>query len=128
METADTKKFKQYLAEFENTVIIPGLRKKVFGKELVITTRQGRLHKTPFGQMIGLEFEYEEIAAIDYYGLLKKSSGFYRHASETSQKAIRAHVIHFPSIKIEHISDLHEKLVAGFPTFKKHLISLRGFV
>ena len=127
----EDKKFKTYLEKFETEVVIHGIESGKFGKEMMIPIRQGKLDNTDFGKKLGTVFICTTPAAIDYYGFIKKSSGFVSKLdasnSEMQIKAIRAPMVHFASIKIEYVSDLSSDLVEGFPDFKKSLVQLRGF-
>lgn len=129
-EKMDADKLKQYLVDFENKVIIEGLQSGIFGRKIMIPVKRGRLYKSEFGDFVGVSFDCESAFVIDYYGLLKKSTGFVlmlKGYEDIEVKRVRVPVAHFASIKIEHIADLAPDLVVEFPTFKKHLVKLRGF-
>lgn len=119
------KHFEQYLDKFEKKVIIPGIEKGLFGRSMMISTRKGKLDSTIFGKTVGTVLDCKEHIAVDYYGLIKKSSSLIEEG--LSNKMVRASIVHFASIKIEYISDLASSLVIDFPAFKKTLIELRGF-
>ncbi len=129
-ETMDEKQLKQYLIDFEEQVIIQGLQAGIFGRKIMIPVKRGRLYKSEFGDFVGATFTCENAFVIDYYGLLKKSTGFaqlLKSYEDIEVKRVRVPVAHFASIKIEHIADLAPDMVVEFPTFKKHLVKLRGF-
>jgi hypothetical protein len=126
----DEKQLKIYLADFESKVILPGLEQKLFGRQIKVQVKGGKLRNSDFGKFVGIEFEHKRAVAIDYYGLVKKSTGFERKLKQYEDldvKAARIPVVHFAAVKIEHITDLAPELLAGFAAFKKHLVKLRGF-
>lgn len=126
----DDKELKKYLNDFERLVVLTGLAKGIFGRRIMIPVKKGKLDKSEFGDFIGKDFECKDAIVIDYYGLLKKSTGFATKLDsyeDVEVKRVRVPVAHFASIKIEHIADLAPDLVVNFPSFKKHLVSLRGF-
>ena len=91
----------------------------------------GNLDNTQFGMFVGNRFEYDKPLVIDYYGMLKKSSGFFiakeKYAKEAEINRLLSNVIYFASIKIEHIVDTCKDLAVDFPGFKNYLVDLRGF-
>ena len=126
----DEKKLKEYLIDFESKVILPGLEQDLFGKKIKVQVKGGKLRASEFGKFVGIEFPYDDAVAIDYYGLVKKSTGFSKKLNSYSDldvKAARIPVVHFAAVKIEHITDLAPELLSGFAAFKKHLVKLRGF-
>ena len=124
------KKFRDYLCKFEEQVIIRGMEGGEFGKPMMISAKRGRLDSTKFGQLIGTQFEYASPLVIDYYGLIKKSTGFItklNSVEEVEAKAAQALTVHFASIKDVHIVKLAPDLIVGFPPFKEFLIKVRSF-
>lgn len=124
------KDFRNYLHDFEEQVIIKGIEDGVFGKQMMISARRGKLESTKFGQLMGSHFEYTESMVIDYYGLIKKSTGFVvkiNSVEEIEAKAAKAMIVHFASIKDAHIVKLAPDLILGFPPFKEYLIKVRNF-
>ena len=122
--------YKAYITSFENRVIIPGAVNSRFGKEGMVTLKNGKLYNTAFGKFIGNLLECEEILAIDYYGHIKKSSGMLKvieNYKGIEVKSIMVPVVYFASVKNEDITALAPELMDGFPLFKKQLIELRGF-
>jgi hypothetical protein len=125
------KHFKEYLARLEQKVIIPGILKETFTKRRMVSVKNGKLEFTEFGKMIGAEFSCQVVCAIDYYGLVKKSSSFmdsYTRQESIVIKAVEVPVVYFASLKIEHVNEFCEELVKDFPRFKKQLLQLRGFI
>ena len=127
----DMKKgeFVEYLGEFEIAVICKGVMDGVFGKKEMVPSRNGKLSRTPFGRLIGSKLEYSSPLAIDYYGHMKKSTGFYEMLAEADiqVRMIECDVVHFASLKIEDIVEISPELIAKFPVFKKQMLKRRGF-
>ena len=126
----DNSDFKNYLEMFEKQVVVKGIECGLLGKNMMVPIRNGRLATTEFGKMLGSTFLYDDPAAIDYYGFIKKSSGMvskYAESSIMQVSAVRAPIVHFASIKVENVSDLSSELVKDFPEFKKVLVALRNF-
>lgn len=126
----NVKEFRDYLHNFESSIIMRGLMEGIFGKEMMISARRGRLDSTKFGLLMGSQFEYARPAVIDYYGLLKKSTGFVAKINsikDIEAKAAMATITHFAAIKDEHIVKLAPELMIKFPKFKKFLIQVRNF-
>lgn len=124
------KDFRNYLHNFETEVIIKGIEDRTFGKEMMVSARRGKLDSTKFGQLLGSQFEYTAPVVIDYYGLIKKSTGFItklNSVEEIEAKAAKALIVHFASIKDAHIVKLAPDLILGFPPFKEYLIKVRNF-
>ena len=124
------KQFRNYLCKFEEQVIIKGLEEGAFGKTMMISAKRGRLDSTKFGQLIGTQFEYSNPLVIDYYGLIKKSTGFVKKLNSIEDleiKAAQALTVHFASIKDAHIVKLAPDLIVAFPPFKEYLIRVRNF-
>ncbi len=123
--------FLKYLREFEDAVVCQGVLHGLLGKKELACTRAGKLTKTFFGTMMGNVLASDDFLAVDYYGLLKKSSGFIDALNNRDGGAqvrmVEATVVHFPSIKIEHIAALAPNLVQSFPAFKQEVLRLRGF-
>ena len=125
-----TSKFKTYLDSFETQVVIKGFEKEMFGKVGKVTVKDCKLCNTPFGQFIGRVIEYGCPMVVDYYGYIRKSSGMIQLINGYKGieiKTILVPVVHFASIKNEHIAELAPELLEGFQEFKGHLIKLRGF-
>ena len=123
---------EQYLELFESKVIIAGFEKQLLQcKRTFVPIANGKLDNTPFGSFIGNRFDYKQPLVIDYYGMLKKSSGFFiakeKFAKEVEISRLNSDIIYFASIKIEHIVDTCKDLAVDFPGFKKYLVDLRGF-
>jgi len=123
---------KEYLGRFENDIVIAGVAKGiVVPKTSRVPVQNGKLNNTKFGQFLGSNFEYDSKLVIDYYGLLKKSTGFKVRwkalENEVDVKRLESPVVYFASIKIEHIVELDESLAVDFVGFKKYLVHLRKF-
>lgn len=126
----EAQAFQQYLKDFEQQVVIGGVQAKTFKKTFMVSVKSGKLDSTEFGKTIGTKFEHAGVIVIDYYGLLKRSTGFWdkiKGMVDVEVKSLKSVVVHFASIKIEHVTDLAPDLVVGFSDFKKHLVESRAF-
>ena len=124
----------KYLVALETSVMVRGNEEGVFKKkaEEIVPLRKTKLHFTPFANFIGSEFEFGSVLAFNYYGLFKISTGTSKVVAECrvafpNVRTIKAKVIHFNSIKMEHIKELAPDLLPDFPDFKRFLVDLRGF-
>jgi hypothetical protein len=127
----DDKNFKIYLHQLEQHVIVPGILVNQFTKNRMVSAKNGRLEVTEFGKLIGAQFDCQVVCAIDYYGLVKKSSAFassYMNQNGILVKAVEVPVVYFASLKIEHVSQFCDQLVKDFPRFKKQMLEARGFI
>lgn len=123
-------RFKNYLFQLEKEVLIPSVERKIFSKDRMVSIKTGKLETTSFGEIVGSFFNSNVPCAIDYYGLLKKSSSFIKAFVECDVvkiRTVKVPVVFFASLKIEHINDLNADLVRDFPLFKRQLLSFRGF-
>ena len=122
--------YKKYLDSFEKQIVIVGVERKLFGKEGMAPLKECKLSSTQFGRFVGSRINCPIPMAIDYYGMIKKSSGLIDvvnnyHGLEI--KSILVKVAYFASIKNEHINELAPELLENYPLFKKFMIELRGF-
>lgn len=127
-----TDEFAIYLERFESDIIVAGFEQGIFkGKKRMVPLKDGKLDSSKFGKFLGNRFDYKTPMAIDYYGLIKKSTGFENKITDMGKdiqiKALEILVIHFASIKMEAISQLNNNLIVDFPRFKKFLVELRAF-
>lgn len=133
MKNFDSRRwFKKYQSDFEAKLISKPLQ--ALAKEELVAVRPGKMAKSKFAMMLGNTFNLGEPVAIDYYGHFKKSTGllkwvvvFRKEHMGTQVRMVTAKVIHFASIKIEHVADFAPELVAGFPQFKDMILKMRGF-
>jgi len=113
---------EEYLKLFENNIIIKGVENKILKpNKAMIPVKNGKLDSSEFGRFLGNKFEYNKPLAIDYYGLLKKSTGFDEACCKYCEVEIirmKTDIIHFASIKIEDMSELDKDLIVDFPAFK----------
>jgi hypothetical protein len=123
----DLTPFQRYLLRFEKNVVIKGVEIGLFTKTLKVPVKKGKLDRTRFGLIIGSVFEHELPIVIDYYGLLKKSTGLLKLGSTTKLRRVEATAVHFPSIRMNTIIELSPDLARGFSRFKRKLVNLRGF-
>ncbi len=125
----DQGRFKDYLTEFEEKVIVQGVEKNILGRPEMVAVRNGKLSKTPYGRLVGGVISTDVLMAIDYYGLTKKSLGFSAIVRDIDGQVriLESQVVHFASIRIENVAELATELVAEFPAFKHKLLKERGF-
>ena len=124
--------FKVYMHLFEKHVL---LSKALLGvKNELVPVRTGRLSRTAVGGVLGSTFTWDDPLVIDYYGHLKKSSGFLLKVNEAKRKyagkqvrMVLAPVVHFATIRMEVVARLAPQLLADFPEFKKRILTARGF-
>lgn len=129
------KNFKRYLAQFEHDVVEQGIATGVLGGLSRVPVAKGRLANTPFGYFMGPWVQSDALFAVDYYGLLKRSSGLYQEAMRLQKglligrqvKMVSAPVVHFASIKLDQTSRLAPHLLTEFSEFKKTILKVRGF-
>jgi hypothetical protein len=126
--------FQSYMSELETTVLAVAVDGGLIGKRETLPLRPGKLSRSQFGRKVGLTFESAVSFAVDYYGMLKKSSAliseveWVRKQLDGKQvKTIEGIIIHFASLRIEHIARLNPSLTSMFPVFKKNLLESRGF-
>ncbi len=123
-----TNEMFEYLKKFERKIVIPGYERGLFGKIQSVATRRGKLDKSNFSNVVRTNFKYGKPFAIDYYGLIKKSSGFLDISSLKRiplKTSIDAPLVHFASIKIEHISRIDREMLIDFPRFKEAIVNAR---
>lgn len=130
----DSKEARKYLDQLEQKVMIKGFEVEVFKKKQleIIPLRKKKLHDTDFAEFVGPEFVYDSVLAFNYYGLFKLSSGGSKVVDNCKLafpniRTMKARVIHFNSVKIEHIKELAPELLSDFPDFKRLLVDLRDF-
>ena len=118
-----TPTFFKYMYDFEQAMIVT---QSVWRPDKV-SKRACKLSRQEFGQLIGTCIKSNDNCVIDYFGLLKKSIGFHRVANSSSDTNISTNLLYFQSIKIETLLTIDSHLMEYFPTFKKILLSIRGF-
>ena len=129
------KNFQEYLMRFENVVIEQGVSSEILGRISRVPVAKGRLASTVFGRFMGPWIQSDVPFAVDYYGLLKRSSGLYQEIMRLQRgllvgrqlKIISAPVVHFASIKLDHMSRLAPHLLMEFSVFKETILKARGF-
>lgn len=118
--------WKKYLIEFETKVLLPMFESGEYEiKTEPVPLRPGKLQDTPFGDFVGKEFNYNSFLSFNYYGLFKPSKEILNTKIGVSKTTVKAPVIHFSSVKIEHIEKYCKNLIIDFVLFKKFLVSLR---
>lgn len=114
-----------YLVEFEEKVLLKVYNSSINSiKTEPVPIRPGKLLKTPFGEFIGRSFTHKNLIAFNYYGLFKISSGIIQ-VDRNGSNTVVAPVIHFSSVKIEHVEQHCKELIVDFVSFKKFLVGLR---
>ena len=128
-----TSIFQAYLSQFEDQVIVQGVKLKVFGSTQMVTMRPGKLANTKFGETVGTSFNEQLALAVDYYGHIKRSFGLLDLRKELSKQGqvrrVECTLVHFASLRIDDIANVcnDPHMIGLFPEFKKHMIDLRGF-
>jgi len=120
------KHWKEYLNQFERKILLPLYESGDLSlKPEPVPLRAGKLKKSLFADFVGTSFEYPHILSFNYYGLFKPSTTLLQTTPPKGMNTIKAPVIHFSSIKIEHIEKHHRELLLDFVSFKKFLVALR---
>lgn len=115
-----------YLTQFEQKVMIPLYENGCDSmKNEPVPLFPGKLQGGLFGKAVGLSFNYDRILSFDYYGLFKLSSTIMELKKETQSPVILSPVIHFSSVKIEHIERYSKELLLDFVAFKRYIVFLR---
>lgn len=124
----------EYLRQFETLVVVPGISQGLIGGVRRVSLRPGRLSKTPFGSLLRGRLQSPEPCGVDYYGLLRLSSGVDTVVEEARRdypnhqvRMVEVPVVYFNSIRLETVLHLSPDLAQYFPEFKKRLLDLRGF-
>lgn len=119
-----------YLTKFEQQVMIPLYEAESLSiKSEPVPLFPGKLQGGEFGKMVGIDFKYDRVLCFDYYGLFKLSSTIIECKKDLvlAQKktVIFSPVIHFSSVKIEHIEEYSKDLLLDFVAFKRYIVYLR---
>jgi len=124
--------FKTYMHSFESVFIVRAMPD--IGRESLIPIHQGRLSRTKFAKVIGGLFDCERPVVIDYYGYLKRSTGFAEYVRRLigeykggQIRAVTATLVFFAAVKMEDVAKSSPELVAHFPLFKGMVLDARGF-
>jgi len=123
----DKNDFILYMNKLEQKVIGPGLEEGLWGTEVWLPIRNGKLHSLPFSQLLGTRWHYAQPAVIDYYGLHKRSTGFMAKAVRLGcfLKGFEAPLVAFSSIRDYGIKELAPELLHDFPDFKRAVVRAR---
>lgn len=128
------KDFAKYLRRFEVAVCEVGATQNVLGRDELVPVSSCRLEKTRFGRLMGWRIDSDFPFAINYYGYIKRSTGFFASfqaaramAKEAQIKSLVVPVVNFASIKLEKMARLAPTLVVDFAAFKKAILDARGF-
>lgn len=127
-------RLQDYMQDFEATVLAQAILSGAVGRRETLPVRAGKLSKTGYGKVIGPKFDSDVSFAVDYYGLLKRSTALLKEIewlrdqlSGRQVKTVECLVVHFASVRIEHVARYNQNLVAEFPMFKSELLAVRGF-
>lgn len=130
------KKNARYFNEFEKMVMVEGVKNNIFrikGETIIPLRRKNKkLNNSDFAEFIGDKFDFDELFAFNYYGLVKLSTGTIKIVKQNitifpNLRTIKSRVLHFNSIKTYHIKKLAPDLLSYFPEFKQFLVDLRSF-
>lgn len=123
----DRRKFVEFMNRLEQQVIVPGLEKGMFGKVVWLPVRNGKLHSSEFAELLGTRFFYDKPAAIDYFGMHKRSTGFMEKAVRIGSflPGFDAPLVPFSSIHNKEIKALCPELLHDFIDFKQQIIAVR---
>lgn len=134
MDGLKLEQAKEYLHNLEVKVMLKGHIDNVFKKSPLIEVplRKKKMNFTDFANFIGEDFIYPEVLSFNYYGLFKISSKTKEIVQQNSTafpglRTIKSRVIHFNSIRMEHVKELAPELLSDFPDFKQFLVNLRRF-
>ena len=124
--------FVKYMNMIEQRMLIPGMLKGLYTRRIKAPIRSQKLQSTKFGEFVGPIFDTSAVMVIDYYGLLKKSTGLMERVGELERqgfeiKSATVPVAFFSEVKLEQLSEFSPALVPSFLEFKEHLVKLRGF-
>lgn len=127
------KDFSEYQKWFEASVS-KAVGDGLVGKLEAVPVLAGKLSRTKFGRSIGSRFITQQVMAIDYYGLLKKSDGFFLFVEDLRSKLkgrqlkiVTVMVVHFASLKLEVMAKIEPQLLSGFSDYKNAILVSRGF-
>jgi hypothetical protein len=134
MGCGQVRNFQQYIENFERRVALLGILSYGLGNMSKIPIRPGKLDDSPISHFLGKQIQTQYLFAIEYYGYLKKSKGFYDYVSQEARflsdggcLRITAPVVHFGAIKSKVVADLAPDLMREFHEFKSVLLEKRGF-
>lgn len=126
--------FEEYRDLFEQDVILRGLNQGRFTRTVEISSRDGKLNGSPFGQFMGKAVKTDQLLVLDYYGYLKRSDGLCTLIQDVREQRPKTQfklpdipIIVFAGIRPELVISLAPELVGQFPHFKKCVLDNRGF-
>jgi len=125
--------FEKYKLDFEQAIVV-GVSAGLLGSVKPVPVSPGKLQKCRIGRVLGETIAVSTIMVIDYYGYMKKSTGFLRLVKEIAEeqkgkqvKMVSSTVVHFNSIRLEVVARIAPNIVAGFGDFKKAILDAREF-
>lgn len=129
----DLRRFAIYLTKFETRVVIAGILARRFtSRDGVVIRRSLRLDKSPLGRLVGNRFRWERPAAIEYFGVVKRSTGFVELAGLVHEPLRRyglcelyVPIVNFSSVTVEDVARFAPDLVEDFPAFKERMVRAR---
>ena len=128
------KALRKFIHELEMEVMLPMVEAGKVPLQRV-SVRDGRLCSSAYGKALQKYIRTDVVMAVDYYGHIRKSGGFFDYFTDQrlkhSLKQIRvlsAPLIHFSSLKIEAVAEHGpDSLIAKFPKYKELILKLRGY-
>jgi hypothetical protein len=117
------KQFFDYLHTLEHALVY----RRDLWRAQEVSKKDCKLSRQQFGQILGNSFECDFNCVIDYFGLLRKSTGFLREALCYTDTSVPTNILYFQSIKIETVLSVSPALVQYFPVCKEKILSIRGF-
>ena len=116
----------------EQTVIVSSVKAGLLGKNSVVSARSGKLANSVFASRVGLHLDSDVEMAIDYYGLIKKSSRLLAELHVLGLlagqlKSLETTVVFFPTVTEKVVEVYSVGLAKDFLWFKTCLLKYRGF-
>lgn len=126
------QQLQDYMKTFELEVMVSCFGEPQFRNEIMVSTKPSKLISTDFGKFVGAVFDYDGILVLNYYGLMKMSSGFVKRVEEIREsgvevKSMLAPVVYFAGVKVRDITNHAPKLLGAFAEYKEFLVKLREF-
>lgn len=126
--------FNGYRDDFEIAIIEKGIEVGVFDTRGHVSVNRSKMAYTAFAKRLGAAIKTYKIFAVDYYGYIKKSTGFIDSLHMQigilrgkQIKSMRVPLVHFASIKMEDVAKINSNMLKEFPKFKQTILTLRGF-
>lgn len=123
-----TREVQIYIAKLEQRVMIPVCVKKLLGSPQFVSVKgSAKLECSPLGLLLGTRFAHTAPMAIDYYNLVRRSTGFMALAANMGNLCgmIFCPIVHFQSLRETHIRDFAPELLQDFCSVKEYLQTVR---